>query len=144
MSIIDPQEALFQRLSGDAAYTTLLDVHDSRVALFSDYAPYGFQIGDKPIGIISAPSQNVSDDTYTEEFRQVLLELRMYHRPQGSSYALDRAAEQARATLKTWPLGAITGGTLKDVTVTGPVTAPTEDPELEGRRLPIQLLIQET
>lgn len=144
MAIIDPQEAVFGRLSGDATLTALIGTHDARSAIFSDYAPYGFEIATDPIIILSAPSENVSDDTFTEEFRQVALDVRMYHRPDGSSYALERAAEQARATLKSWTLGAITGGTLKDVTVTGPVAAPTEDPELEGRLLQVRLFIQET
>lgn len=144
MAIIDPQEALFQRLTADATLMGQIDTHDSRPAVFADYAPYGFVVGTDPIIILAAPSLNESDDTFTEEYRIVNQDARLYHRPQGSSYAIERAAEQARAVIKTWPLGAITGGTLRDVTVTGPVAAPTEDPELEGRLLQVRLLIQET
>ncbi|MEO1359001.1 MAG: hypothetical protein AAFU81_01545 [Pseudomonadota bacterium] len=144
MSILDPQKDVYVRLTSDATLMAAISTHNSLPAVFSDYAPHDYVINEKPIIVTSAPSANEDDDTLTEFYRVLTLGVRLYHRPQGSSAALEAAAEQARHTLKTWALGAITGGTLRDVTVTGPVTAPTEDPALEGRLLQVRLLIQET
>lgn len=144
MAILDPQKEVYGRLSSDSALTSLLSTHNTAPAIFSDFVPHDHVIDDKPVIVVVAPNQNEDDDTYTEEYRDLLMNVRLYHRPQGSSADLEAAAEQTRQTLKSWPAGAITNGSLVDASVSGPVAAPTEDPALEGRLLQVRLYIKET
>jgi hypothetical protein len=144
MAILDPQAAVFGRLTADSGFTARLSSYNSAPAIFSDVTPHDHVIDDKPIIVISAPSQNENDDTYTEDYRDLTMGIRLYHRPQGSSADLEAASEHARQILKSWPEGAITNGSLVDASVSGPVAAPTEDPALEGRLLQVRLRIKET
>lgn len=144
MAILDPQKDVFVRLSSDVALTAQLATYRSAPAVFADYAPTDYQFGPLPAIVVASPSANESDDTYTEDYRQVTLNVRLYHLPQGSSAALELAGEQARLTLKSWASGAMTGGSLTASAVSGPVEAPTQDPALEGRLLQVRLTIKET
>jgi|SRR6056297_151364 len=144
MAILDPQAAVYGRLSSDSSLTARLSSYNSGPAIFADFAPHDHVIDDKPIIVISAPSQSEADDTYTEDYRDLTMGVRLYHRPQGSSADLEAAAEHTRQILKSWPAGAITNGSLVDASVSGPVAAPTEDPALEGRLLQVRLRIKET
>lgn len=143
--MIDPQGDVYKRLTGDSELASMLGRYAAvEVALFSDFVPSDLTIEESPVGVVSAPITNTQDDTYDQDYRRVELNVRFYHRPSGSSLILDQAADKARSVLKLWPAGAITGGSLVSATVTGPVSAPTDDPSLSGRLLNVRLLIKET
>ncbi len=142
--MLDIQGAVYTRLYGDATLGALIASYGGNPAVFSDPVPDNIDIQASPIVVVATPFENPSDDTFSEDNRIPSLNVRLYHRPAGSTLALDQAAERVRTVLKSWPVGAIAGGILVDAAVTGPVGAPTEDPSLEGRLLTVRLFIQET
>ena len=142
--MLDIQGAVYSRLYADATLGGLIASYGGVAAVFSDPVPDNIEIGASPVVVVATPFLNEADDTFSEDYRTPSLNVRLYHRPSGSTLALDTAAERVRTLLKSWPTGAITGGSLVDATVTGPVGAPTEDPSLEGRLLTVRLIIQET
>lgn len=143
--MLDIQGAVWSRLSADATLLALLASYGVGKAVVSDPVPDDLLVTDtKPICIVSAPLSNEADDSFTEDLRRADLSVRLYHKPTGSSLPLEQAAERVRMLIKTWPAGAITGGTLLAATVSGPVVGPTDDPSLDGRVITARLIIQET
>lgn len=142
--MIDTNADLYSRLLGDAGFAAMLAGYGDQPALFSENVPSDIIIGVMPVGIISAPIASTDADTFTEEYRYITHNLRLYHKPEGTSLVLHQAAETARRLIKNWPAGEITGGHLKDSTVSGPAESPTDDPALEGRLLNVRLYVKET
>lgn len=143
--MLDISGAVFTRLSTDATLLALLKPYGAGKAIVADPPPPELLADDAlPILIIGAPFDDEADDTYTENYRVVGLRVRLYHRPKGSSLPLDTAAERVRTLLRSWPAGAVTGGTLIDAAVSGPVAGPTDDPAVEGRIVTARLIFKET
>jgi len=143
--MLDITGALYTRLSADSTLTSALAVYGSGRAIVADPPPADLIVdGSAPVVIIGGASSDEADDTYTENYRQVTVAVRLYHRPSGSSLPLDTAAERVRTLLRSWPSGAVTGGTLIDAAVSGPVAGPTDDPAVEGRIVTARLLFRET
>jgi hypothetical protein len=143
--MLDHQAAVFARLTGDATLTALLAVYATAPAVFEDGSvPPELEHGDKPIIVVGAPSHAGDDDTFSGAMRSEQIGLRLYHKPEGASLPLVQAAERVRTLFKNWGAVAITGGTLIQTEVAGPIPAPTDDPSLDGRIVQLTLLIKET
>lgn len=143
--MLDIQGAVWSRLSADATLLALLASYGAGKAVVSDPVPDDLLVTSAlPVCIVSAPLSNEADDSFTEDLRRAEVSVRLYHKPAGSSLALEQAAERVRTLIKSWPAGAITGGTLLAATVSGPVVGPTDDPSLDGRVITARLIIQET
>jgi hypothetical protein len=143
--MLDIAGAVYGRLSGDSTLLALLAVYGSGRAIVSDPPPADLLADNSlPVLIIGHPAADEANDTYTENYRQVTLSVRLYHRPAGSALPLDTAAERVRTLLRSWPSGAVTGGTLIDAAVSGPVAGPTDDPAVEGRIVTARLLFKES
>lgn len=143
--MLDIVGAVYGRLNSDATLLAALAAYGAGKALVSDPPPADLVV-DKalPVLIVGNPSSDEAADTYTEDYRTVTLSVRLYHRPAGSSLPLDTAAERVRTLLRSWPQGAVTGGTLIDAAVSGPVAGPTDDPAVEGRIVTARLIFKET
>lgn len=143
--MLDHQAAVFARLTGDATLTALLAVYATAPAVFEDGSvPPELEHGDKPIIVVGAPAHAGDDDTFSEAMRSEQIGLRLYHKPEGASLPLVQAAERVRTLFKNWGAVAITGGTVIQTEVAGPIPAPTDDPSLDGRIVQLSLLIKET
>lgn len=143
--MLDIAGAVYTRLSSDATLMAALKPYGAGKALVSDPPPADLVTDSAmPVCIIAAPFEDEADDTYTEDYRAVAVNIRLYHRPDGSTLKLDTAAERVRARLRSWPAGAVTGGTLINAAVSGPVAGPTDDPAVEGRIVTARLLFKET
>jgi hypothetical protein len=93
---------------------------------------------------VGAPAHAGDDDTFSEAMRSEQIGLRLYHKPEGASLPLVQAAERVRTLFRNWGAVAITGGTVIQTEVAGPIPAPTDDPSLDGRIVQLSLLIKET
>lgn len=149
MAILDPQGAVFARLNSQSSVTNIMDTYTpvggvSGPALFSSAVPPDHKYGPKASAIIDAPTSNQSDDTATEEYRDIVIRVRLYNAPDGSNQTLMQAAETIRDVLKNWPDEVIGGATYKVVSVSGPDAAPTTDPIVDGLLLSVRLLIKES
>lgn len=143
--MIDPQGVAFSRMAADATLTALLAEFQEAPAIFEDgQVPPEFQFGSTPIAVVASPAHQGDDDTFDADMRREQITVRLYHRAEGSSLPLQAAAEQVRALFKNWGPSAITGGTMVNATVSGPLPAPTEDPTLDGRIVYLTMLIKET
>jgi hypothetical protein len=143
--MLDITGALYSRLSGDSTLLALLATYGAGKAIVADPPPADLIVdGTKPVLIIAGAGADEAEDTYTENYRRVAVNVRLYHRPAGSSLPLDTAAERVRTLLRSWPSGAVTGGTLIDAAVSGPVAGPTDDPAVEGRIVTARLIFLET
>jgi len=143
--MLDIVGAVYSRLNSDATLLAALAAYGAGKALVADPPPADLVV-DKalPVAIVGNPSQDEAADTYTEDYRTVTLNVRLYHRPSGSSTPLDTAAERVRTLLRTWPKGSVTGGQIIDAAVSGPVAGPTDDPAVEGRIVTARLIFLET
>ena len=143
--MLDHQAAVFARLTGDATLTALLASHAAAPAVFEDgAAPPSLVLGELPVILVGAPTHAGDDDTFDGKLRSEQINLRLYHKPEGASLPLVEAAERVRALFKTWGATAITGGTVIQTEVAGPIPAPTDDPSTDGRIVQLSLLIKET
>lgn len=142
--MLDITGAVFSRLSSDSTLLALLAAYGSGRALVSDPPPADLIVeGPAVVCIVAAPFDDEAADTYTEDYRRAALNVRLYSRPNGSTLTLDTAAERVRALLRSWPAGAVTGGTLIDAAVSGPVAGPSSDPSVEGRIVTARLIFLE-
>jgi hypothetical protein len=142
--MLDITGAVFTRLNSDSTLAALLAPYGAGRALVSDPPPADLIVqGPEVVCIIAAPTDNEAEDTYTEDYRRAALNVRLYSRPNGSTLTLDTAAERVRALLRSWPAGSVTGGTLIDAAVSGPVAGPSSDPSVEGRIVTARLIFLE-
>jgi hypothetical protein len=147
--MINARSIVFQRLLADGTLTALLGGYGSAPsvpAIFTAPVPHNLVTGIDPHIIVDFPIGDDDDDTYTEEYREVDLRVRLYSKPHpsvGGTQKLDDAAVAARKALKSWPRSNVTGGVFISATVTGPVDAPTTDPTNAGRLLNVRLNLQE-
>lgn len=137
--------AIFARLSGSTSVVSRLDAYRSEPAIFNDRAPDAFQFAEKAAVIIAAPTNDRDASTFTESIRAITQDVRIYTRDVGSSAVLDTLARDIRDLFHLQPEAlVITGGKANIVTVSGPVSAPTTDPAIVGRRLIISLELQKS
>ena len=143
--MLDITGAIYTRLSADATLMAALKTYGAGKALVSDPPPADMLAdSDAPVCIIGASFEDEAADTYTEDYRAVAVNIRLYHRPDGSTLTLDTAASRVRTLLRSWPAGAVTGGTMVNAAVSGPVAGPTDDPAVEGRIVTARMLFKET
>lgn len=143
--MIDPQAVIFARLTGDVTLSAMLAEYAGAPAVFEDgKVPVEFEHGELPCIVITSPSNAANPDTFDANGRNEQVTARLYHKPEGSSLALQQAAERVRVLFKNWGPSSVTGGTVIHAEVSGPIPAPTDDPSLDGRIVSISLLIKET
>lgn len=143
--MIDPQADVFARLIGDATLTALLLQYGGAPAVFEDgKVPAKLEHGTLPIAVVTPSTNAGNPDTLTSSMREEQINVRLYHKPDGTSTPLHQAAERVRALFKNWGAASVTGATLIHAEVSGPFPAPTDDPSLDGRIVSISLLIKET
>jgi hypothetical protein len=143
--MLDIIGAVFNRLESDATLTGQLRAYNGGRAIVSDPPPADLLAdSDAPVLIIGAPFEDEADDTYTEDYRAVAVNIRLYHRPAGSTLSLDTAADRVRFLLRSWPAGAVSGGLLVNAAAAGPVAGPTDDPAVEGRIITARIIFKET
>jgi hypothetical protein len=143
--MLDIIGAVFNRLESDATLTGQLKAYNGGRAIVSDPPPADLLAdSDAPVLIIGAPFEDEADDTYTEDYRAVAVNIRLYHRPAGSTLSLDTAADRVRFLLRSWPAGAVPGGSIVNAAAAGPVAGPTDDPAVEGRIITARILFKET
>ena len=135
---------IWARLTGAALP---LASFDGAPAIFSDRAPDAFIFGPDtpPCAVIAAPLDDDDDDTLTEARRQVRQDIRLYAYDDGSSADLDQLGRDVRALFHCREADlALSGGVVTVSTVAGPVESPTTDAAVIGRRLTLNLTLQET
>ena len=144
--MIEVQAEVYKRLVADATLPSLLDGYGVVPAIFSVPVPHNYIVSTLPSVLVDYPLASTDVDTYTEEYREVDLRVRLYGKPDpsvGGTERLNLAANAARNALKTWSNAAVTGGEIVSATVSGPVDAPTTDPTNAGRLLNVRLLVKE-
>lgn len=143
--MLDTQGAIFSRLN---AVTDVTDrVADYAVgvkAIFSSAFPADHKLGPKPSILIDLPATNEEADTASDEYRETDSVIRIYSVPDGSNLSLVQAGEAVRNALKSWPNEVINGATFMVTSVSGPESAPTDDPSVDGLLLRVRQLIKET
>lgn len=145
---LDPQGAVYSRLIGDNALTALLQTYtppggSAGPSIFSTALPNGYDFGPKPSIIIDKPIGNVSDDTYSEDYRDLTIRVRLFATLDGPSGDLNTAAEAARARLKSWAVETINGADYQALDVFGPEDAPSGEPGIDGLLVTARLYIKE-
>lgn len=141
--MLDIQKAIYTRLAADATLTGLLATFAGAPAIFSSRIHADHTLGDPPTIIISQPKANTSDDDASDDWREALVDCRVYNIPNGSTSTLNQAGERARTVLKSWPVETIDGAVYQAAAVTGPVEAPTSDPSADGLLVSVRLRIKE-
>lgn len=131
---------IYRRLIGDPLIGYELDEYGGRPAVFDDEAPADFVQGSALMVIIAAPSNVAPAATLTEQAWTYRQDVRVYARHTGSNARLDVLAAHIRDLFNVAP-DAQEGVTV--ATATGPLAAPTSDPAVVGRRVTIQLTLQE-
>jgi hypothetical protein len=143
--MLDIKAAVVGRLSGDMALAAMLLPYNGAPAIVADPAPADLEIIDKrPVVIMAKPVNDENDDTFSEAYRVVRFNVRVYSRPDEQTLEIDQAAEKARSILTSWPAGDVSGGRFVSATVSGPVDAPTDDPSIEGRLLQVRAIFKES
>jgi hypothetical protein len=145
--MINAQAEIFKRLAGDITLAGLLDGYGAAPAVFSVPVPHNYVVGFLPSVLVDYPLGSEDEDTYTEEYRQVDVRVRLYAKPdpsQGGTAKLNLAADAVYRSLKTWSKAPLDGGgEMISATVTGPVDAPTTDPTNAGRLVSVRLFLKE-
>lgn len=136
-------KAVFGRILGASGVIARLDNFDAAPAIFNDRAPDDFQFGAKFALIIAAPSSDTDASTLSETVRAIVQDVRIYGRDTGSTADLDQLARDIRDLFHLQPDAlSVDGGTCNIATATGPVSSPTTDPSLVGRRITVRLELQ--
>lgn len=130
---------IFARL---AAVSASLATHNGAPAIFSERAPDDFLDTPpvRPFVIIAVPTRDEPLETFTENGRLILQDVRGYQRDTGSGADLDALMRAVRDLFHNRPGElTVTGGKCDICRVNGPVQSPTSDPSLIGRRVSIRL-----
>lgn len=130
---------IFARLAGVSAS---LATYNGAPAIFSEHAPDDFLEASptKPFLIIAVPSRDEPLETFTENGRLILQDVRGYQRDTGSGAQLDTLMRTVRDLFHNKPNElTVTGGKCDVCRVNGPMQSPTEDASLIGRRVTIRL-----
>lgn len=137
---MDSTAAIFERLQ---TIWPRLDEYQGQAAVFSDRAPDDFQFGDLPVVVIAAATSDTDASTFTEVIREIAQDVRLYARDTGSTGDLDQLARDVRDLFHLQPTTlTVDGGKCTIATATGPVSSPTTDPSLVGRRITLRLQLQ--
>lgn len=145
--MIDPQAVVFARLTADATLTALLLSYAAAPAVFEDgKAPAGAvdALATLPLALVTPATNQANPKTFDAKWREERVDVRLYHKPAGSSLPLQQAAERVRVLFDDYGPASITSGSVVNATVSGPFPAPTDDPSLDGRIVQLTLLIKET
>lgn len=140
---LDPEKTVFAWLNADAALGPLMNVHATAIALFESAIPQGHTLKELPSGIIDTPTRDENDDDSTDSYRDVDMNIRLYHRPDGSSKPLRDAGEQVRARLKAMINHLSDGALYTARSVSGPTRSPTGDTSVNGVLIQVSLHIKE-
>ncbi|WP_436357293.1 hypothetical protein [Brevundimonas sp. CEF1] len=130
---------IFARLAGVSAS---LATHNGAPAIFSERAPDDFLDAQpaKPFLIIAVPTRDEPLETFTENGRLILQDVRGYQRDTGSGADLDTLMRAVRDLFHNRPGElTVTSGKCDVCRVNGPMQSPTTDPSLIGRRVSIRL-----
>lgn len=133
------------RLVGDATLAALLATHNAAPAIFNERAPDAFEIlpATKPCLVIAAPTDDRGDDTFTENGRAIVQDVRGYAPDTGSTLALDNAMRRVRDLFHNAEAQiSVTGGDCILSKAEGPVAAPTSDTSVIGRRVILRLSLK--
>lgn len=138
-------KAIRDRIIDDTSITDELDVYNGEPAVFDDQAPDDYlALQDKACIVIPAPTAHENASTLTETIWAAARDLRVYAKRSGSVAALDVLAEAVRDLFHLRPGEIVVdGGVCTIATASGPLGAPTTDPSIVGRRIPLRLEIQE-
>lgn len=139
-------KAIRDRLISEDAITDELDTFLSLPAVFDDQAPDDYLAKqEKACIVIAAPTSRTNASTLTETIWAEVRDLRVYAKRSGSVADLDVLAEMVRDLFHLSPSEIeVEGGVCTIATASGPLAAPTTDPSLVGRRVPLSLELQET
>lgn len=140
---LDIAGAVRARLAGDATLVGMLALYAGAPAVLVDPPPDDYEADILPSIIVGEPHYDEDDSDLTFDGREVILRVRVYAKHNGSSVALNAAAERVRSLLKHWTADNFSDGKLSASFVSGPVQGPTSDPSIEGRILTPRLLIKE-
>ncbi len=140
---LDPEKALFGWLQADTALAPLMHTHASAIAFFESAIPQGHKLRELPSGVIDSPTLDENDDDSTDSYRDIDMNIRLYHRPDGSSLPLRNAGEQVRARLKSMINQLIDGALYTARSVSGPTRSPTSDTSVNGVLIQVSLHIKE-
>lgn len=145
--VLDISGGIRQRLVDDGALAAMLETYEffggPAPAVMVDPVPYDLAFGMKPTIIVDEPHNQEPTDDYSTARRRVDLRLRLYAKHNGSTLAINEAAERVRALLHNWNTSSFSTGELEGASVNGPTPAPTDDPSIAGRLLSVQLQIKE-
>lgn len=142
--MLDTQGAIFNRLSAVSAVTDLVAAYGAGKAIFSSAMPSDFSIGPDPVILIDLPATNEEADTASDNYRETDSVVRLFSVPDGSNVKLLQAGEAVRSALKSWPVETIDGSVFRVSSVSGPESAPTDDPSVDGLLLRVRQIIKET
>lgn len=135
------QAAVFQRINGHAPLTALLGEYGGEPAVFSDRQPSDFVQGWRPSIIIDAPVRQDDRDTFSREWRDGALRIRLYaklDRTQPTAPRLREASEMVRALFHR--RGFTVAGLKIQSVASGPTDGPVDDASEIGRVVQIQLM----
>lgn len=137
---MDFTASLFSALAADAGLTALLAEYDGDPAIFSgDAIPEDFEISEDPFVWIRPPHGGTNVDDFSSNSRTIDLDVSLFAKASESGKKLDDAAEVARLALHRQILP---GAAAPFCTVTGPLSAPTSDLSIAGRRLATRLHVR--
>ena len=138
---MDSTAAIFERLQ---TIWPRLDEYQGQAAVFSDRAPDDYLVNQMaPCAVIAAATSDTDASTFTEVIREIVQDVRLYARDTGSTGDLDCLARDIRDLFHLRPDDIIVdGGICSIATATGPVSSPTTDPSLIGRRITLRLQLE--
>lgn len=140
----DVQGFIYETLNADAALRALMHTHESAAAIFASYQPQGHTLTVKPSCIVDMPIRDVTEEDSTNTYRNVTINVRFYHRPEGSTKPLVDAADRAKAVLHGINLVSWNGALIDRESVEGPTRSPTGDTSVDGVELTVTLHIKES
>ena len=144
---LDISGGIRQRLVDDGALVAMLETYAFETgpapAVLLDPVPYDLTFGKKATIVVDEPHNQAAVDDYSTPRRRVDIRLRLYALHDGSTVAINAAAERVRALLHLWNTPSFSTGELEGASVNGPTPAPTDDPSIAGRLLSVQLQIKE-
>jgi hypothetical protein len=145
---MNPTATISARLAADATLTALLATYGGSPAIFNERAPDAFQIiagatPTKPCLVIAAATDDRGDDTFIENGRAIVQDVRGYAPDTGSTLALDNAMRRVRDLFHNAESQIpVTGGRCVLSKAQGPVAAPTSDASVIGRRVILRLSLK--
>lgn len=138
-------KAIRDSLNRTDTITAMLDVYEGEPAVFDDQAPDDYLAKQaKACIILAVPTRNENVGTLTEEIWAQTRDVRIYARRSGSAADIDILAGLVRDLFHLRPEEIeVEGGKCTISTASAPLGAPTTDSELVGRRISLNLELQQ-